>query len=329
DDGSTDDTATILAARRALDPRVRVVAGAGRGVARALAAGLDAARAELVAIMNADDVALPDRLARQAAYLDAHPRVAAVGSQTRLLLDDGAGGAPRPGRTSDLPTDPAAARAMLPRAAPLAHPASMFRRAAALAAGSYRPAFAAAAEDYDLWLRLAERHDLANLPEVLLLYRIHPRQATSHEHVAVATATLVAQASARARAGGRPDPVAAGDVIDDALLAALGIDADAVARRSILSAVDRAESLLAAGAAPEAARAALATLAADLVAARQPRLFDAATAWLAGRTLMAGGSPVAGAGRLVAAACGDAAFRSRLVGAPARRLKALLRGRQP
>jgi len=326
DDGSTDDTATILAARRALDPRVRVVAGAGRGVARALAAGLDAARAELVAIMNADDVALPDRLARQAAYLDAHPRVAAVGSQTRLLLDDGAGGAPRPGRTSDLPTDPAAARAMLPRAAPLAHPASMFRRAAALAAGSYRPAFAAAAEDYDLWLRLAERHDLANLPEVLLLYRIHPRQATSHEHVAVATATLVAQASARARAGGRPDPVAAGDVIDDALLSALGIRPDAVARRAILTAVDRAESLLAAGAVPAAVRATLAGLAADPVAAREPALFAAATAWLEGRLLVAGGRPVAGARRLLRAAWGDAGFRTRLAGAPGRRLAALVRG---
>lgn len=329
DDGSTDDTATILAARRALDPRVRVVAGAGAGLARALNLGIAAARAGLIARMDADDVALPERLARQAAYLDAHPAVAAVGAQTRLLLDDGPGSRRRPGRISELPTEPSAVRAMLPRACPLAHPTTMFRRSEAVAAGGYRPQLSPAAEDYDLWLRLAERHELANLPDVLLLYRLHARQATAGEHVAVAKATLVAQASARARAGGRPDPVAASVAIDDALLAALGIDADAVARRSILSAVDRAESLLAAGATPEAACAALSTLAADPVAARQPRLFDAATAWLAGRTLMAGGSPVAGAGRLVAAARGDAAFRSRLAGAPARRLKALLRGRQP
>lgn len=326
DDGSTDDTATILATRRAHDPRVRVVAGAGRGVARALAAGLDAARAELVAIMNADDVALPDRLARQVAYLDTHPRVAAVGSQTRLLLDDGAGGAPRPGRVSDLPTEPAAVRAMLPRAAPLAHPAAMFRRTAALAAGGYRPVFAAAAEDYDLWLRLAERHELANLPEALLLYRIHPRQATAHEHVAVATATLVAQASAGARRDGRPDPLAASDVIDDELLSALGVEPDAVARRAIHTALDRAESLLAAGAVPAAVRATLAQLATDPVAAREPALFAAATAWLEGRLLVAGGHPVAGARRLLHAALGHAGFRARLAGAPARRLAALVRG---
>jgi glycosyltransferase involved in cell wall biosynthesis len=329
DDGSTDDTGRILAGRRSRDPRVRVVAGAGRGVARALAAGLFAARAELVAIMNADDVALPERLARQVAYLDAHPGVAAVGSQTRLLLDDGSGDGARPGRASALPTDPAAVRAMLPQAAPLAHPAAMFRRAAALAAGGYRPAFAAAAEDYDLWLRLAERHDLANLPDVLLLYRIHPRQATAREHVAVATATLVAQASARVRQGGRPDPVAACDTIDDTLLAALAIAPDAVARRAILSALDRAESLLAAGAAPAAVRATLGGLAADPVASREPALLAAATAWLEGRLLVAAGRPVAGACRLLRAACGHAGFRTRLAGAPARRLAALARGGGP
>src|SRR5262249_28112057 len=70
DDGSTDATAEVLAAF--VDPRLRVERRARAGLTRSLNRALELARAPLVARLDADDVALPERLARQCAFLDVH-----------------------------------------------------------------------------------------------------------------------------------------------------------------------------------------------------------------------------------------------------------------
>jgi glycosyltransferase involved in cell wall biosynthesis len=72
DDGSTDATPDVLASIR--DPRLRIERCARQGLTRALNRALDLARAPLVARLDADDLALPERLARQREYLDAHGR---------------------------------------------------------------------------------------------------------------------------------------------------------------------------------------------------------------------------------------------------------------
>lgn len=318
DDGSTDSTGRILADRAARDSRIRLIARENRGLTRTLNEGLAESRAAYVAIMNADDASLPDRLALQAAFLDAHPQVAAVGGQTRLMLADG-----MPGPATSLPQSPAAVRAFLDKASPLAHPAVMFRRAAVMEAGGYRPQIEPA-EDYDLWLRLAERHDLANLPDVVLHYRVHAGQATARAFEAVAIATLVAQVAAKLRRSGQPDPVDGRSAIDSSVATELGISTDEIARHAIETALSRCECLLATGASPAAAAAPLEALRDHPLATLRPQLFAAASRWLEGRVLMSQGRYASAVPLIVRAAMAEPDFRSRLAGAFERRVNARL-----
>lgn len=318
DDGSSDGTADILAGCAARDARVRVVSRANRGLAATLNEGLTLAAAPLVAIMNADDLALPQRLACQVAFLEAHPAVAAVGGQTRCFIADR-----EPGPATALPTTPAGVHALLATTSPLAHPAVMLRRQAALDVGGYR-AELEPAEDYDLWLRLAERHELANLPDVVLHYRLHDTQATAAAFERVATATLAARELARRRAAGAAErahgaPPSAGDWAVELGLA----DAD-IARSAIEAAVGRSESLLSVGATPTSVRGVIAALADSRAAATQPTLYEAARSWLEGRILAAGGRYAAAVPRFVEAAVAEPAFRARLAGAIGRRVNAAL-----
>jgi glycosyltransferase involved in cell wall biosynthesis len=85
-DGSTDATAENLAACAARDRRLRVLTLPGnRGIVAALNSGLDAARGEFIARMDADDIALPERLERQVGFLDAHPDHVLVGSSCSFV----------------------------------------------------------------------------------------------------------------------------------------------------------------------------------------------------------------------------------------------------
>jgi glycosyltransferase involved in cell wall biosynthesis len=206
DDGSRDGTAAALAALAARDRRVRVVRGPGEGIARALGRGLAACDAELVARMDADDVAHPRRLERQVAALAALPEVVALGARVRLFPR----GAVRAGmrryvawvNALSAPAD--LARDLLVEA-PLVHPSVVLRRAPLEAAGGWRDG--PFPEDYDLWLRLAERGGaLANVPEVLLdwresagrLTRADPRYALAR-HVELKVAFLARTALADRR----------------------------------------------------------------------------------------------------------------------------------
>ena len=314
DDGSTDTTGSLLAARAAHDPRIRIIARGNRGLTRSLNEGLETARADYVAIMNADDVSLPERLATQAAFLDLHPAVAAVGSQTRLMLADG-----KAGPATSLPESPAAIRSFLLRASALAHPAVMLRRQAVLDAGGYR-AQIEPAEDYDLWLRLAERHDLANLPDVLLHYRVHAGQSTARAYEAVAIASLVAQAAARARRAGRPDPVNGLASIGRGFAEQLGITAAEISLHAIENALSRSETLLATGAPPAAAKEPLESLHGDPVVEAAPEFFAAAGLWLQGRVRVSEGRYAKAVPLMVKAAVVEPLFRSRLAGALERRV---------
>src|SRR5204863_1066446 len=122
DDGSSDATPDLLAAVR--DVRLRVLRQARTGLTRALNRALGAARADLVARLDADDVALPERLARQRAFFERAPDVGLLGSAAREV--DGAGAIVRVVRP---PEDDAAIRRALIRANPLVHSSLMARRA--------------------------------------------------------------------------------------------------------------------------------------------------------------------------------------------------------
>ncbi len=170
DDGSTDTTPALLAAVR--DPRLRVIRQERTGLTRALTRALAAAQADLIARLDADDWALPERLARQRAFLEGHPEVGLLGTAAREV--DAAGATVR---LVQPPAEDAALRRALIRANPFVHSSVVMRRAALERAGGYDETLAVA-QDYDLWMRLAGVTRLANLAEVLVVRRLGARRVS-------------------------------------------------------------------------------------------------------------------------------------------------------
>ncbi len=171
DDGSTDATASMLAA--AADRRVRVERQPHQGLTRALIRGLALARAPLVARLDADDLAAPERLDRQCAFLDAHPEVGLLGAGAREV--DLAG---RDVALVRPPEDDGAIRRALIRRNPLVHSTVVMRRAVAERVGGYDAGFAVA-QDYDLWMRMSRWTRMANLGEPLVIRRLLPGRVTA------------------------------------------------------------------------------------------------------------------------------------------------------
>lgn len=178
DDGSRDATPEALERLAARDRRVLVVPGLGQGIARALERGLSRCDAEVVARMDADDVAHPRRLERQLALLASDASLQAVGSRVRLFPRRAvAPGMRRYAEWLNGLVTPDLVERDLYVESPVAHPAAAIRREALERVGGWRDGDFP--EDYDLWLRLAGRGDrLSNAPEVLLDWRESPGRLT-------------------------------------------------------------------------------------------------------------------------------------------------------
>ena len=196
DDGSTDDTPRILAEFAQRDSRIRVIRQEPLGLVVALNRGLAEARGALLARLDADDVARPQRLEQQVSHFSRHPEAGLLGSWAERIDDAG-----RPKGLLKPETEPARLGRTLMRANPFVHSSVMFRTELARRLGGYRPAFRAA-EDYDLWLRLAENATIANLPEVLIQYRWHGDNVTNRDAIRLAFSVRLAQRAARARQTG-------------------------------------------------------------------------------------------------------------------------------
>jgi len=164
DDGSSDGTWAVL--HDFHDVRLRRVRNAAnRGLAAALNRGIAAARGGYVARMDADDVCHPERLARQAAFLDEHPDIGLLGTAFEILDERGARLGERV-RASDDET----LQAQLLRWNPFCHGSVMVRRGLLRRVGGYDERFHCA-QDTDLWLRLAEVCRVATLGRVLYAWR--------------------------------------------------------------------------------------------------------------------------------------------------------------
>jgi len=167
DDGSVDGSPGIISACN--DPRLVAIRNeTNLGVVASLNKGLSLARGDLVARMDADDVADPRRLEKQVEFCLRNPNVVALGTAI-TYIDDAGQVTGLPGR---LALGPAVMRWRLLRGTCLFHPTLMLNRARAGEDARYSAEFAHA-EDYELMLRLSRRHDLDNLPERLLGQRLH------------------------------------------------------------------------------------------------------------------------------------------------------------
>jgi glycosyltransferase involved in cell wall biosynthesis len=168
DDGSTDRSLAILKRYAAQDARIRLWSRPNAGYVVRLNEMLHQARGDLIARMDADDVALPERFARQVEFLRSHPEVDVVGGSQELI--DSRGYLLTVWRA--LQAHDEIEECALTGAGSISHPTVMMRRKAVLAVGGYRVEMSPA-EDFDLWLRMGERSRLANLPDVIMRYRVH------------------------------------------------------------------------------------------------------------------------------------------------------------
>lgn len=167
DDGSTDGSYRALARHAAHEPRMRLVGRENRGLVATRNELLAAARGELVAWMDSDDITAPERIALQVARFDAEPGLVCVGTAARRIGPEG-----EPMDVERYPTGHAEILLAQQRGGAMRFPTTMMRRQAALDVGGFRRPFPIG-EDFDLLLRLSEIGTMANLPEVCYCYRQH------------------------------------------------------------------------------------------------------------------------------------------------------------
>jgi glycosyltransferase involved in cell wall biosynthesis len=215
DDGSTDTSATILASYQQRDHRVRVYRQENIGLARSLNRGCGLARGNYIARMDADDVAHRDRLLWQLEFMEAHRTIGLVGGAVEFIDATGKGLS-----LARQPLKDCEIRRALDDSCVFWHPTTFIRKEVFDSVGGYRKV--GDAEDYDLWLRIADKSELANLDAVVLKYRIHPYQVSVRKCRRQALGTIAARAAALSRRNGNPDPLDLIGEITPAALAALG-----------------------------------------------------------------------------------------------------------
>lgn len=171
DDGSSDRSMEI--AERYSDPRIRIIRHEqNRGVAAARNTGVAQACGEYIAFLDSDDIALPERIERQAAYLDLNPDCAVVGAWIEWIRADGS----QTGKIKRRMTSSQDVAAQRLFRAGIENKTSMARRHV-LRQYRFNETFAIQ-EDLDLWIRVSFDHKIANLPRVLVHAREHEQRTS-------------------------------------------------------------------------------------------------------------------------------------------------------
>ena len=165
-DPSTDRTAEILQSYH--DPRIKIINNEKNiGLTRSLNKGLKIARGEYIARMDADDVSIPERLEKEVNFLNQNRNIGLVGTYYLLINENGnVLHAVRP------LTDDRELKEKLFIENQFGHGSVMFRRECIEKVGFYREEIEPA-EDHDLWLRIAEFFEVANIPEFLYKWRLN------------------------------------------------------------------------------------------------------------------------------------------------------------
>jgi glycosyltransferase involved in cell wall biosynthesis len=217
DDGSTDSTPKIISDYAHRDKRIRVVTHDNKRRAESLNIGIGLASGRYIARMDADDVALPHRLEKQIEFMEQNPEVGVLGGAYDLINGNGdVVNCVRP------PLEDAELRSVMLRYNPMCHPTVVMKKDIALASGGYRTALLDA-DDYDLFLRMAERSKLANLQDSVLQYRIHAGQVSVRNLKHQTFCVVAARHAASVRRSGGSDPLSNVAEISAELLRSFGV----------------------------------------------------------------------------------------------------------
>jgi glycosyltransferase involved in cell wall biosynthesis len=222
DDGSTDRTPEILSDYRHRDTRIKVFRHDNKGRAESLNVGIGLATGKYIARMDADDIALPHRLEKQIEFIQNHADVGVLGAAYELI--DAGGQVINVFRP---PLTDSEIRLLMLHYNPMCHPAILMRRDVVLASGGYRAPLLDA-DDYDLFLRMADRSKLANLGDIVLQYRVHANQVSVRNMRHQALCVLAAQTAASVRRSGGADPLAKVNTVTPELLNNFGVDASKI-----------------------------------------------------------------------------------------------------
>jgi glycosyltransferase involved in cell wall biosynthesis len=172
-DASTD--RSLALAQSYTDSRIIIVNNpANLGLTATLNKGIDLTHTRYLARMDADDRCLPERFAKQVAYMEEHPEVGVCGTWLEYL------------ESGLIIRRPTAHRKflhfMLTKGCPFFHPTVLLRTAIIKEHCLYYDPAYEPAEDFELWARLIKITQFANLPEILLQYRAHPNQISTRRH---------------------------------------------------------------------------------------------------------------------------------------------------
>jgi glycosyltransferase involved in cell wall biosynthesis len=164
-DGSTDESLSIIQSYEKIDSRIIVISRENKGLVASLNEGIDLARGEYIARMDADDISLPERFERQLAILNANNDIGLLSAGYTPVDSDGH-------ICSDSvihPSDPAVISLLLVFCSPICHPCVMVKSDILKKYKYYN----IVAEDHDLWCRLSEITIITNIEEPLIFYRVH------------------------------------------------------------------------------------------------------------------------------------------------------------
>lgn len=235
DDGSTDDSESTLASHQKCDPRIHVHRQDNKGLIESLNKGCTLAAGKYIARMDADDIAIEDRLLWQVEFMEANPEVAVLGGALQLINanNENVGLYRYPTDANEID------EILILGGCPIAHPAALFKREVFQAVGGYRT-IAADAEDYDLWLRIADSHKLTNLDAVILRYRRHSTQVSAKKFKQQSLTNLAVRTATILRRRGQPDPLDQMSELSEQNLGQLGLskkDVDAAVTRGYLTCI--------------------------------------------------------------------------------------------
>ena len=175
------------------DLPLRVLENNGRGIVDALNTGVNASRFSLIARLDADDLMMPERLAKQEHEFQKNPDLILIGGNAIFIDQNG-----NVTGQSDLPVGNLNEHPDFGMRCLISHPTVMFQKEPFLQVNGYRSIYRLhtydLAEDFDLWLRLSKIGKVMNLEDKIIKYRQHSSQITSRFLVDSAVATLYASA---------------------------------------------------------------------------------------------------------------------------------------
>jgi len=217
DFGSTDKSKEISIKAVANDSRVRFSEIPSCSLVEARNKACSLARGEFIAVMDADDISLPHRLESEIRFLREHPTVGIIGGAAEWVDERG-----RTLFVVNFAHDHQAIKEVLRTNCPYCHSAVVLQRDLFLKVGGYRQVFTVT-HDYDLWARVAELTECANLKDVVVKYRVHGSQISLRRLKQQTLAALAVNASSRVRQTGQLDPLDSAPEITPELLIQMGV----------------------------------------------------------------------------------------------------------